>query len=128
MVGNLAESNRGNRKRNSQLSVKQDTIFRIAICGMLENSFDFKKMNSSSGRSFHEFIGETVGKSLTVKQVDLLYLRTKGTVAEIKTVHGKPRTILHYGKNRKPFRVFGYYNEDGYFTLTRLDPRHRTHK
>ncbi|WP_434324887.1 MAG6450 family protein [Mycoplasma capricolum] len=31
---------------------------------------------------------------------------------------------IHLGKDRNPFRLFGYLNKDNYFVLTKIDPNH----
>lgn len=117
-----------NRCRGSQLTRKQSNKFKIGICGSLENDYCFKKLKQNNIKSFHGFIESTVGKNLTITQVDNLYLRTKGKVTEKMSIHGSERSIIHYGQNRKSFRIFGYYNSDAYFIITRIDPNHKTHK
>ncbi|MBU5668498.1 hypothetical protein KQI68_01455 [Peptoniphilus sp. MSJ-1] len=115
-------------KKGTQLTNRKTKPFRIAICGSLENKFDFKELDNRAIKQFHKFIEETIGKNLTITEVDKQYLRTKGTIKEEKFVHGEKRDIMHYGKDEKPFRIFGYYNTDSYFTITRLDSKHKTHK
>lgn len=100
------------------------SLFKIAICEQLENNFCFKDLKSSDLKALHNFIDETIGKGLTISEVDDLYLRKHRNPKQ--KVNG--REVLHYGKDRKPFRVFGYYNNDSYFTVTRIDPKHKTNK
>ncbi|WP_422059047.1 MAG6450 family protein, partial [Staphylococcus gallinarum] len=35
---------------------------------------------------------------------------------------------LHYGKDRKQFRIHGFYDDKGYFNILRLDLNHKYHK
>lgn len=106
----------------SPLTSSKNYLFKIAICEQLDNNFCFKHLKSGDLRAFHSFIDETVGRQLTISEVDKLFLRTRGSVKQ--EVNGKE--VIHYGKDRKPFRVFGYYNSDSYFVITRIDPKHKT--
>ncbi len=106
----------------SPLTSPKKCLFKIAICEQLDNNFCFKHLKSGDLKAFHSFIDETVGKQLTISEVDKLFLRTRGSVKQ--EVNGKE--VIHYGKDRKPFRVFGYYNSDSYFVITRIDPKHKT--
>ena len=65
---------------------------------------------------------------MTISQVESEFLRTKGKVSEREIIAGVEREIFHLGKNRNKFRIFGYYNEDGYFVIHRIDPKHQYHK
>lgn len=123
----LTDKNKSYEK-GTQLTSRNTKIFKIAICGSLENNFEFKQLDNRGIKQFHKFIEETIGKKLTITEVDKQYLRTKGTIKEERFVHGKKRDIMHYGKDKNPFRIFGYYNTDSYFTITRIDPKHKTHK
>lgn len=127
MHNNLTNKNK-KESQGSLLTKKPNMPFRIAIDDSLENRYCFKDLKGEGIKSFHSFIEETVGKDLSIGTVDDLFLRTKGPVKEKMTVHGSERDVIHYGKDRKPFRVFGYYNQYGYFVLTRIDPKHKTHR
>lgn len=108
----------------SPLVYVKNSPFKIAICEQLDNNFCFKDLKNSDIKHLHKFIDETIGKNLTISKVDKLYLRTKGQIQQ--EISG--REVIHYGKNNQPFRIFGYYNSDGYFNITRIDPKHKTHK
>ncbi len=99
-------------------------VFKISICEQLDNRYCFKDLNREALKSLHAFIDETVGKKLTISQTEDLFLRTKGQV--VQNING--RDLIHFGKNRNPFRIFGYYNSDGYFNIIRIDPKHNTNK
>ena len=122
---NLTNKKRVSSKQGARLTnSKNETPFKIAICEQLDNNFCFKNLTSADIKSLHRFIDDTVGRSLTISKVDNLFLRTKGAVKQ--NING--RDVVHYGKNKSPFRIFGYYNQDGYFNITRIDPKHKTNK
>lgn len=104
---------------------KPKVLFKLCIDDCLENGYSFQKMNRAGLKDLDDFINQTIGKNLTISQVDKMFLRTKGSVKVTEKIKGIKRDILHYGKNRKTFRVHGYYNENGYFVLTQIDPKHR---
>lgn len=99
--------------------------FKIAIDDCLENGYSFGKIKRQGLKDFDKFIKETIGKNLTISQVDESFLRIKGPVKSKEKIHGIEREVVHYGKDRKPFRMHGYYNENGYFVLTHIDPEHK---
>lgn len=127
MGKNLTNKNRG-VSSGTKLTDRTQFPFKVAIDYSLENNYCFKDLKTDGIKSFHRFIESTVGQQLTISEVDNLYLRTKGGRSEKRNVHGQERAIMHYGKDRKKFRVFGYYNQKGYFVLSRIDPKHNTHK
>ena len=81
-------------------------------------------MKPADLRALHNFISQTIGEKLTITEVDKLYLRTKGGVRQ--DINNED--VIHYGKDRTQFRVFGYYNSENYFNITRIDPKHKTNK
>lgn len=103
---------------------RNDERFRIAIEEKLGNGFEIKDMDRNDVVSFHRFISETVDKGMTISQVDQRYLRKKDS--NLNEEDGK--NIIHYGHDGSSFRIFGYYNDIGYFVLTRIDGKHKTHK
>lgn len=127
MAGNLTARNEG-KSTGSQLTRKAQFPFKVAIDYSLDNKFCFKDLKPLGIKSFHNFIESTVGEGLTISEVDDLYLRKKGKPTDKTKVHGEVRDVMHYGKDRKKFRVFGYYNQSGYFVLSRIDQNHDTHK
>lgn len=118
----------GNGKSYSRLTNNDNLKFRMAISGSLNGKYSIKNLKEGDIKHFHKFIEETVGKELTITQVDKLFLRTKGKISEKEDVHGRKREIIHYGKDRNPFRIFGYYDDNGYFVIYKIDPKHRIHK
>ena len=115
---NQAEPNKGTR-----LTTVKET-FKISLCKQLDNGFDFKTLKNGAIKSFHTFLDRTVDKNLTISEVDSLYLRTRGNIKQ--NINGID--VIHYGIDNTAFRIFGYYNQDGYFNITRIDPNHRTNK
>lgn len=122
----IPKQNKSQTQTNSKLTRVQGYPFKIAISRQLDNNFCIKDLDKRGIRELHNFIDETVGKNLNISQVDKLYKRTRGPVEKI-VVNGQTFELMHYGKDGKPFRVFGYYSEQ-YFHITRIDPKHRTHK
>ena len=106
--------------RNSRMSIEHS----------LENGYDFKKLNSSSLKNLHSFIENTIGKNLTISEVEKLFLRTKGDVFSNEVINGLERKIIHFGKDRHSFRIHGYYNEKNnfYFVICKIDPNHKVNK
>lgn len=104
----------------------RSVMFKIAIDHKLDRRYSFKKLGSSGLKQFSNFLTETVGKELTITKVDNLFLRNRGPKA-IERVKDQEREIVHYGKDRKAFRVFGYYEND-YFVIHRIDPKHQINR
>ena len=119
-----------NVKPNNQKGTKlnrKNLKFRVAIECQLDNKYCFKNLKADGVKGFHEFIDSTIQKNLTITQMDKMYLRKNGPKDSI-TINGVEYELIHYGKDRKPFRIFGYYNTDAYFVLTKIDPGHKVHK
>lgn len=103
--------------------------FKISIEHSLDNKYGLKDMKNNGVKKLHDFIEVTVGRNLTISEVEALYLRKRGLSKDLirQVVNGGKRDILHFGKDRQPFRIFGYYNSQ-YFVLTRIDCAHDTNK
>lgn len=107
---------------------KKELPFRISFETSLDNGYELKDMRLSHIKEFHRFVTETIYKKLTISQVDKLYLRKRGLSSKIpKTLHENIE-LIHYGKSNNPFRLFGYYNQDAYFVVCRIDGGHDTHQ
>lgn len=102
----------------------------MCIQESLDNKYCFKSLDKASLKALDFFITQTVDKGLSITEVDNLFLRTKGQGPkyEEKTINGVKRQVYHYGKDQKAFRIFGYYNEEGYLVIHRIDPKHKSHK
>lgn len=122
LANNVAPKSAGTKLDKNQLK------FKIALTGNLFNNYGFKDLKPEAIRAFHKFIDETVGKKLTITNAESKLLRTKGKPNFKELVNGKKRDIVHFGQGNTPFRVFGYYNDDGYFVICRIDPSHKFHK
>ncbi len=109
----------------SKLRVQQ-MPFRICFDHCLDNGYEIGNMTQQHITELHRFLKETVYKGLTVSQVDGQYLRKQGLSAP--SIKYGDYTLIHYGKDRNSFRLFGYYNDDGYFAICRIDGNHQTNK
>lgn len=105
----------------SVLTGKTEVPFKISLERSLDNNYCFKKLKSQELKVFNTFIDKTVGKKLSFKEVDKLYLRHPDNHDEIDG-----HQVHHYSVGN-PFRIHGYL-KDGYFVLCRIDPSHRYHK
>lgn len=107
---------------------KPEVSFKIALENKIDKGYCFSKLKEKHLKNFQEFLDQTVYKNLTISEVDKLFLRTKGKVKSVQNICGVKRDVVHYGKSRKPFRIHGYYNGDGYFVIYKIDPSHDVHK
>lgn len=101
--------------------------FKIVFEVKLDNGFEIKDMTQRHVAEFHRFVADTVYKGLTVAEVDRLFLRKEG-LSDAPEVMSHGMELVHYGKAANPFRIFGYYNDEGYFVVCRIDGSHQTHK
>lgn len=113
------------KKKSTVLLPYSKVLFRISIENKLDNGFCFKGLNAASSKKFNDFINKTVGIGLTVSDVEKKYKRkSDGATVEIDGVKYEE---IHFGQNKSPFRIFGYY-KDSYFVLKKIDPKHRVHR
>ncbi|MFP5493681.1 MAG6450 family protein [Parvimonas sp. G1641] len=125
MSKKLINVKKDNSIQNVKLA-KSSVKFKILLNQQLENKFGFDKLNCSNGnREFHNFLNDTLNKGLSISEVDNLFKRTRGKSESIM-IEGQERELIHYGKDRKAFRIFGYYDNE-YFILTKIDTNHKTH-
>lgn len=103
--------------------------FKMSIEHGLDNKYQFKDMNPKGIKELHRFIDETIAKGLSISQVESMFLRTRGLAKSLVTqeINGVKRDVVHFGKDRQPFRIFGYYNSQ-HFVITRIDCNHATNK
>ncbi|QVK05587.1 MAG6450 family protein [Mycoplasma mycoides] len=118
-----------NWDKKSELSFKDKTYpFKIAIIHELDKGFDFKSLSVSGLKNFHNLIHDILSKKLTIAEVEKLYMRTHSKPLEKRWTNEQLEVReIHLGKNRNPFRLFGYLNKDNYFVLTKIDPNHEFH-
>lgn len=125
----LTSSNKPlNTQKGSILTDRRSAYFKICLETRLDSKYNFSKMNQSGLKELDNFICETVDKNLTITEVENLFLRTKSNPFEKEIIDGKEQKIIHFGKDRKAFRIFGFYNEDDEFVIYQLDPKHKKHK
>ncbi len=116
----LTDRNSGKPKRGSVLTNVNKPKFKMSLERSLESGFCFKNLQIREIKKFNDFINKTVGRNLTVQEVNDLYGRD---VDKTDIVDGN--TVYHYKVSDK-FRIHGYLN-DGYFVICRIDPNHRVH-
>ncbi|RXT17739.1 hypothetical protein BVJ53_07325 [Lacticaseibacillus chiayiensis] len=104
--------------------------FKLSIEHVLENNYQFKDMRVEDIKNFSKFITSTVGRGLTITQVESSLLRTDGPhgAKNIEQVDGEKKEMYHFGQDRTKFRVHGYYNDEDYFVIHRIDPQHKKFK
>ena len=115
------------REGNSHLD-RRTATFKIALEDYMHGSFNFGKMDSSGRKNLQTFLDKTVYKQLSISTVDKLFLRMKGKIRETAQINGIDRDIVHYGIDRSPFRLHGYFNELNYFVIYKIDPKHKVHR
>ena len=106
---------------------RKELKFRVVFEVKLDNGFELKDMTPKHVQDFHRFLSDTVYKGLTISQVDELFLRKEG-LSDAPPVKSHGEELVHYGKAANPFRIFGYYNSNGYFVICRIDGAHKTNK
>ena len=125
MSKKLINVKKDNSIQNVKLA-KSSVKFKILLNKQLENKFGFDKLKCSKGnKDFDNFLNDTLSKGLSISEVDKLFRRTRGRPESI-VVEGQERELIHYGKDMKAFRIFGYYDNE-YFILTKIDTNHKTH-
>lgn len=116
--------------KGKKLANLKSQKFKITFGTELENKFCFdKKKSKKVTDGLHKFLKETVYKDLSISTVNQKYLRTKGNPKE-KIKYGTNSSqleIQHYSFDNSPFRIFGFYDDKGYFNVIRLDIDHKTH-
>lgn len=117
-----------NQRLHNNLILNKDVTFKIAIQHKLDNDFDFKSLKREGLKKFQAFIYSIFKENMTISQVEKLFLRTKGEVFKNVTIKDEFVKEIHLGKNVSKFRLFGYFNQDNYFVITKIDPNHDFHK
>ncbi|MDQ0567403.1 MAG6450 family protein [Mycoplasma yeatsii] len=124
----LTNQSNSKESKRGHLTLNKSLPFKIAIEHKLDNNFDFKDLSTDGLKKFSEFINEILGKNLTISQVENLLLRTKQKPIEKRFIKDEFVSEIHLGKDRSSFRLFGYFNQDSYFVITKIDPNHNFHK
>ena len=109
------------------LTTKNDGVFRVAFAGEAEIGYDFKDIDISDWYNLGQWLDGNVGKKIG---------EIAGTKYGRKTDRNdkKKDPYAKNAKNQQHFsffgkrRVHGYFNQYGYFTITRIDPGHNFHK
>lgn len=101
--------------------------FKLVIDHTLDNEYTFKKMKPDGLKDFSSFLTHTIGRGLTITEVEDLYLRTDGPkgAGNTEKINSISRTTYHFGNGgHNKFRIHGYYEND-YFVVHRIDPKHK---
>ena len=127
-LGLLADVDQVGQASKKLTSDERSSVrFKIGLTDALENPFTFKKMKQEGIQGFSSFLSKTVGEKLTISEVENRFLRTDGPHGPFnkETINGTDRQTKHFDNGTRDFRVHGYYNDDGYFCIIRIDPHHR---
>ena len=111
----LTEKNTASSAEYDPLARVQSLPYKLCFQRSLDNKYNFKLINQSGLKDLHDFIENTVGKGLSISDVDALYLRKRGLGLSDE---------IHYGKDKHPFRVHGQYIES-HFVVTKIDCAHK---
>lgn len=105
----------------AKLTQQQHREVRFELCFKypLENGYTFKELTLENVRQFQVFLNKV--SQMTVTQVDKLYARKPDTNDTYKG-----RQVYHY-EVTEVFRIH-VINEEGYYKIIRLDPKHKVHK
>jgi len=114
----LTGSNTSSPSGSVPLARVQSQPFKLCFQRPLDSRYNFKKMKQSGLKDLHEFMENTIGKGLSISDVDKLYLRKRGLAAGEE---------IHYGKDRHHFRVHGMYQE-AHFVVSKIDCNHQENK
>jgi len=114
----LTGQNGSNVTKSVPLTRVQSTPFKLCFQKSLDNQFNFKRMKQSGIKDLHDFIENTIGKGLSISDVDRLYLRKRGLGSSDE---------VHYGKDRHSFRVHGQFLES-HFVVSKIDCNHNVNK
>ncbi|MCF6419840.1 MAG6450 family protein [Furfurilactobacillus milii] len=101
--------------------------FKLSIEGTLDSSYGFKNLRTTDAKAFSQFLIKTVGRELTITQAEDLFLRTDGPHGpkNEEEFYGETRKMMHFDNGSRDFRIHGYYNDDSYFVICRIDPHHK---
>lgn len=128
MAKKLSKNNNSGSK-GSRLANSRSKPFRLSISSAISNKFNFSKLNRNSGyKKLQTFVDETIKKGLTISETENQFLRKRKKVVRIENINGNEQEIIHFGKDKDPFRIFGYYDENDYFAITAIDTNHKVHK
>lgn len=107
-----------NKANAKQLTTKTSVIFKILLEEKLYNNYDFTVLKDKENmKSFQDFLYKLIGKSWT--DVEKLYRRI-----DYKNDKHNGEQIIHFGEDRKKFRLHGIKRDNKYFILLRIDPNH----
>lgn len=110
------------------LTRQNDGIFRVAFAGeATKKGYRFEDCSKEDWHKLGEWLNRWVGKTIQELRGSKSARNTDSTQKSVDPYDNKLKTEQHYGFNGKK-RVHGYYNQQGYFTITKIDPNHKVHK
>lgn len=106
---------------------RSSVLFKVAVTEVLQSPYTFGKLKPQDIKGFSQFLKKTVGKNLTISQVEKEFLRTDGPhgAKNNEIINGIEQNVYHFSNGERDFRIHGYYNLDSYFCLCRIDPHHK---
>lgn len=114
----MAKKLNNNKSNAKQLTTKTSVIFKILLEEKLYNNYDFTVLKGKGNmKSFQDFLYKLIGKSWA--DVEKLY----GRIDYENDKHNGEQ-IIHFGEDRKSFRLHGIKRDNKYFILLRIDPNH----
>ncbi|GAX07992.1 hypothetical protein IWT5_01143 [Secundilactobacillus silagincola] len=106
---------------------RSSVLFKVAVTEVLQSPYTFAKLKPQDIKGFSQFLKKTVGRNLTISEVEKEYLRTGGPhgAKNEEIINGIKQNVYHFSNGERDFRIHGYYNTDAYFCLCRIDPHHK---
>ncbi len=128
-----------NKKLTSELNLNKKTnlfhtnkeiVFKFAIVNKLDNGYDFKSLDLDGLKKFNNFVNDILEKKMTISQVEKTYMRKRFKPLVKRHIKEQDMDVkeIHLGKDQQKFRLFGYFNENNYFVLTKIDSKHDFNK
>ncbi|WP_432784107.1 MAG6450 family protein [Mycoplasmopsis bovis] len=128
-----------NKKLTSELNLNKKTnlfhtnkeiVFKFAIVNKLGNGYDFKSLDLDGLKKFNNFVNDILEKKMTISQVEKTYMRKRFKPLVKRHIEEQDMDVreIHLGKDQQKFRLFGYFNENNYFVLTKIDSKHSSNE
>lgn len=115
-------------RQQGVLTRQNDGIFRVAFAGeATKKGYRFEDCTQEEWYKLGKWLDDWVGKTIQELAGSGLGRSTDRGDKTIDPYDNKQKTHQHYSFGGKR-RVHGYYNQFGYFTITKLDPKHEFHK
>ncbi len=106
------------------LTSQNDGIFRVAFAGEAEKNYNFCDCTKEEWHKLGVFLDSHTGKKIS--EVNKYKRQPDRSDYTNDPFDNRAKNIDHYALSSK-YRIHGYYNSMGYFTITRIDPSHTVH-